>query len=95
MPELLFIGACFCFLFLILFLRTKPGDPGRFLCLLSLVGWLASVAYEFFYIREWLKTIRGAPIRADLLVFGLPLVVISLVALVRLRKRNSASRPPS
>jgi len=95
MPVLLFIGACFCFLFLVLFLRTRPGEPGRLLCLISLLGWVASVAYEFFYIRNWLKTIYGAPIRFDLLVFGLPLMVISLVAFLRLRKRTSAGRPPA
>jgi LytS/YehU family sensor histidine kinase len=89
MPSLIVVALSFSLVFLLLLLRTKKGEPGKIACLVAFTAWALYAAYEGIYIREWLTTIRGAPIRVDLLFFAPPLLVVSIVALVRVAKRKS------
>ena len=78
---------CAAFFFAVV-LRRKRGEPGRIACLIAAIAWSAYAAYEGIYISSWLNTIRGAPIRIDLVLFAIPLLIVSIVALVRSGSRS-------
>jgi hypothetical protein len=75
-------------LFLVLFLMCNKGDSGRKACVIAFLAWLAYAAYEGIYIPQWERTIHGAPIRADLLLFIPALLVVSAVAFIHFVRRR-------
>ena len=83
MSILIVVALVFSLTFLALFLRTKKGEPGGIASFVAFAAWGLYVAYETIYIPMWLKTISGAPIRIDLLLFIPLLIVVSLVAFIR------------
>lgn len=65
---------------LILFLQAKSDQRRRWYLLIAAAVWAAYGVYEGIYIREWLTTVRGAPIRVDLVPIGILLAVASIKA---------------
>lgn len=91
MPELLFVEGSLSVWFLFQYLRAKPGEPGRILCLFVLVGWLALLGCEFFFARDRVKRSTTPPIRIDVVLFVLPMMAFRVLANRRLRKGRAAS----
>ena len=88
MIGLAFLSLCFSIMFFTFFLKSKKGESGRIACLIAFVSLAAYALYEGVYISQWLKTIKGAPIRIDLMLYLPILMVISLVAIIRIRRRS-------
>jgi hypothetical protein len=83
MTGFTFITIFFSIAFLIRFFIAKEGAPGRTACLVAFFFFALYSSYEVVYIPQWLKTIDGAPIRADLFLFVPALIVIGGFALVQ------------
>jgi hypothetical protein len=81
MPLLTYIAISFAIVVLITFFRSVSGSRQRNSCLFAFIAWLAYAIYEGVYIREWLTTIQGAPIRVDLIIIGIVLTILTRRAL--------------
>jgi len=77
------LAACVAALFLRRVLHTPSGAPGRSACRVAAIVWALYAVYEGVYITLWMRTVSGAPIRVDLLLWWPLIVIVGVVATLR------------
>lgn len=81
MLSLTLLAVGFAIFMLVAILRAAPDRRRKALRSAAFLAWCVYAVYEGVYIREWLETVRGAPIRVDLIPIGLVLAFVTKRAL--------------
>ncbi len=81
MTALTLLAFGFAVVLIVAVVRSRPQSHEKAARIAAFIAWCAYAAYEGIYIREWLTSVRGAPIRIDLIPIAVLLAWLTKCAL--------------